>query len=229
MGLVEDMGFSFHLYWDLPSPAQEVSVTLEVIEPPSVDRLYFWALQASFLGDAGPHGAAHLGLQWNPRFPDRTAVNWGGYDPRGVVLPGSESSLPSSPQDQNTRDFPWLPVRGYRLRILPSPEVGWRGEVTDMETGVVTVVRDLYVGGDHLGHVVVWSELFCECSDPRSVVAWSEPVAIGLGGEHLVPRAFRVNYKAEGCPNTNVYTDGGRVFQATASERVTPQGSLVPV
>ncbi len=41
------------------------------------------------------------------------------------------------------------------------------------------------------------------------------------------PRTFRVNYQVEGCPNTNVYSDGGRVCQATASERVTPQGSLM--
>jgi hypothetical protein len=222
------MGFSFHLYWDLPTPAREVAVTLEVLEPPSVSRLYFWALQASFLDSSGSHGAAHLGLQWNPRYPEHRAVNWGGYDPQGTVLPGSESSLPSTAQNRNTRDFPWLPGRRYRLRIYPAPESGWRGEVIDLETGAVTVVRDLHVGGQHLGHLIVWSELFCECSDPRTVVAWSDPVAIGLQGEHLVPRAYRVNYKAEGCPNTNVYAEGHRVYQATGSERVTPQGSLIP-
>jgi len=47
------MGFSFHLSWDLAPPAREVAVTLEVLEPPSVDRLYFWAVQASFLDGAG--------------------------------------------------------------------------------------------------------------------------------------------------------------------------------
>ena len=202
-------------------------VTLDVVEPPSVDRLYFWALQASFLDGFGSQGAAHLGLQWNPRFPDRRAVNWGGYDPTGVVLSGSESSLPSTPGNRNTRDFPWLAGRKYRLRIHPSPEFGWRGEVTDLETGVATVVRDLHVGGDRLGRFIVWSELFCECTDPRTVVAWSEPLALGLGGEQLAPRAYRVNYKAEGCPNTNAYADGQRVYQATGSERMTPQGSLV--
>ncbi len=63
------MGFSFHLYWELVSPAREVAVTLEVLEPPSVDRLYFWALQASFLDASGSQGAGHLGLQWNPALP----------------------------------------------------------------------------------------------------------------------------------------------------------------
>jgi hypothetical protein len=204
-----------------------VTVTLEVLESPSVSRLYFWALQASFLDSNGSHGAAHLGLQWNPRYPDHKAVNWGGYDPGGKVLAGSDSALPSTPQDRNTRDFPWLPGRGYGLRIYKSPEIGWRGEVTDVETGAVTVVRDLHAGGEHLGRVVMWSELFCECSDPRSVVAWSDPLAIGPQGEQLVPQAFRVNYKAEGCANTDVYSDGRRVYQATGTERVTPQGALI--
>jgi hypothetical protein len=221
------MGFSFHLFWDLASPAREVAVTLEVLEPPAVERLYFWALQVSFLDGSGSQGAAHLGLQWNPRYPDSKAVNWGGYDIHGAVLSGSGSSLPSTPRDPNTRDFPWLPVRRYSLRIYPSPEVGWRGEVTEVDTGVVTVVRDLHVGGDHLGRVAVWSELFCECSDPRTVVGWSEATAVGLSGEDSIPRAFRVNYEAAGCSNTNVYSDDHRVYQATASERNTPQGSLI--
>jgi hypothetical protein len=223
------VGYSFHLYWDLAPPAREVAVTLEVVEPPSADRLYFWALQASFMEGGTSHGAAHLGLQWNPRFPDRRAANWGGYDPKGVVLSGSESVLPSAPQDRNTRDFPWQPGTMYRLQIYPSPESGWRGEIIDLETGIATVVRDLHVGGDHLSRFVVWSELFCECADPRSVVAWSDPVTIGPGGEEVSPLAYRVNYKADGCPNTNSYSESGRVFQATDSERVTPQGSLIPV
>jgi hypothetical protein len=221
------MSFSFHLSWDLALPAREVAVTLEVLEPPSVDRVYFWAVQASFLDGSGSHGAGHLGLQWNPRFPDHKAINWGGYDPPGAILSGSDSLLPSTPADRNTRDFPWQPGRRYRLRIHPSPEFGWRGEVTDLETGTTTVVRDLHAGGDHLGRVVVWTELFCQCSDPKS--AWSEPAATGLGGELLVPRALRVNYQADGCPNTNVYSDGNRVYQASGSERTTSQGSLVAI
>jgi hypothetical protein len=221
------MGFSFHLFWDLTPPAREVAVTLEVLEQPSVDRLYFWALQASFLDDSGSQGGAHLGLQWNPRYPDHKAVNWGGYDDRGAILPGTVSTLPSTPGDPNTRDYPWQSGQKYRLRVYPSPQAGWRGEVTDLETGVATVVRDLHIGGDHLGRLMVWTELFCECSDPRSVVAWSDPVAIDLRGDHRAPRTFRVNYQLEGCPNTNVYPDGGQVCQATASDRVTPQGALV--
>jgi hypothetical protein len=145
------------------------------------------------------------------------------------VLSGSESVLPSTPQDRNTRDYPWQPGRKYRLRIHPSPERGWRGEINDLETGIATVIRDLHVGGDVLSRFMVWSELFCECSDPRAVVAWSDPMAIGLDRYPIAPMAYRVNYKAEGCPNTNVFSEDGRVYQATGSERVTAQGSLVPV
>src|SRR2546421_13033699 len=55
---------SFHLGWRLPPGADHVvsaSVTLEVLTPPVVDHLYFWALQVAFPA-AGP---APLGLQWN--------------------------------------------------------------------------------------------------------------------------------------------------------------------
>ena len=59
---------SFHLGWRLPPGAGHLvsaSVTLEVLTPPVVDDLYFWALQVTFPGA----GAAHLGLQWNHRHP----------------------------------------------------------------------------------------------------------------------------------------------------------------
>ncbi|HNE38225.1 MAG TPA: hypothetical protein PKZ82_17065, partial [Microthrixaceae bacterium] len=92
---------SLHLRWDLDDRpgCREVSVTLEVLQPPTVDRLYFWALQADFAtGDAGrrPAGGAHLGLQWHPQHPGSTAVNWGGYRPGGGELSGTVSALPSA-------------------------------------------------------------------------------------------------------------------------------------
>src|ERR1700710_3128770 len=73
---------SFHLWWqglEGGAPLVEVAATLEVLRAPTANRLYFWALQASFLSSTGSHGAAHIGLQWNPRHPGSTAVNWGGY------------------------------------------------------------------------------------------------------------------------------------------------------
>src|SRR5947209_2169378 len=68
---------SFHLHWKMPTAEKftEVSVTIEVLVPPAVPELYFWALQAGFSGG----GAAHTGLQWFPEGSGRPAVNWGGY------------------------------------------------------------------------------------------------------------------------------------------------------
>lgn len=219
------MAFSMHLWWELGGEVREVAATLEVLVPPSVDRLYFWALQASFMKGGESVGAAHLGLQWNPRFPGHRAANWGGYDPGGAILAGSESPLPSTPGDPNTRDFPWEPGRAYRLRISPAPAAGWRGEITDQDTGAATALRDLYAGGTRLAHVVVWSELFCRCDDPTAVVRWSALEGSTAGGEPQAPKGLRVN--SHGCPNTNVYRDGRGIVQATATERTTPQGALI--
>ena len=106
---------------------REVAVTLEVLEPPSVDRLYFWAIQASFLDGAGSHGAGHLGLQWNPQIPRPQGRQLGGYATRGAILSGSRSPLPSTPQDTNTRDFPWLVGRMYACGSTPHRR--WAGGV----------------------------------------------------------------------------------------------------
>ncbi len=116
---------SFHLWWQdaPPEPVVAVEVTLEVVEAPVVDRLYFWALQATFNDATTDHGGAHLGLQWNPRYPGSRAANWGGY-PKfgqwGAVLQGTPSPLPSTPNDPNTRDYPWQQGVPYRLRISRS-------------------------------------------------------------------------------------------------------------
>lgn len=117
---------SLHLGWVLPAIGsggyRALSVTLEVIELPSVDRLYFWALQADFADGAGRGpvrraGGAHLGLQWHPQHPGSTAVNWGGYGPDGAELSGSVSALPSALHNVNTRNFRWRPGSPYRLTI----------------------------------------------------------------------------------------------------------------
>src|SRR4051794_31305408 len=80
---------SMHLRWD-PPPASvlNVAVTLEVVEPPVVDELYFWAFQVSFVDGRRHVGAAHLGLQWYSLHPGSTAVNWGGYRDGGSELDG---------------------------------------------------------------------------------------------------------------------------------------------
>lgn len=62
-----------------PAPLVEVSAVLEVVVPPAVDSLYFWALQVDFIDGPVHRGGGHTGLQWYGRFPGSTAVNWGGY------------------------------------------------------------------------------------------------------------------------------------------------------
>ena len=75
---------SFHLFWDVPpGPWVEAAATLVVADPPTVPKLYFWALQVSFEDRGRGGGGAHLGLQWHAQHPGNTAVNWGGYGTNG--------------------------------------------------------------------------------------------------------------------------------------------------
>lgn len=228
---------SFHLRWELATPAgspgfREVSVTVEVLDAPTVDRLYFWALQADFLDGAGRRaGGAHLGLQWHPRHPGGTAVNWGGYDLDGRELHGSDSTLPSASRNPNTRDLSWSPSVAYRLRIHRVDEAGrapvWRGTVTD-PAGSDVVVRDLYPAADRIGGAVMWSEVFARCDDPSVVVRWSDPVAVAIDGAELRPERLSVNYQSHadgGCANTDSSSDAIGVLQRTNVVRSTAQGA----
>lgn len=225
---------SFHLGWllEVDEPVVEVSAVLEVVVPPAVDRLYFWALQASF-ADGGRHrGAAHVGLQWNPRHPRSRAVNWGGYGADGRVLAGSASPLPSLPDDPNTRDYGWEPGRRYRLRIAPAPGLPgrWLGEVTDLAAGRATVIRHLDGGGDRLASPVVWSEVFARCEHPSVTVRWSDFDAVGRSGLRVQPRGLTVSYEpgpAGGCDNTTVVADGRGVTQVTNTRRTVPPGASI--
>lgn len=222
---------SFHLHWHMPPHRALVGVqaTFEVVEPPAVEELYFWALQASFGDGRRTHGGAHLGLQWNWRHPGNTAANWGGYHHTGRVLDGSASVLPSAPDDPNTRDFAWQPRVPYRFRITKAAD-GWRGEIADFSSGRSVVVRDLYAPGSELVQPMVWSEVFAACDDPQVMVRWSGFGALTDTGEVVRPRAVRVNYQAYeagGCSNTNVLFDGDGIIQATNAERAVPQGSVV--
>jgi hypothetical protein len=208
-----------------------VAVTLEVTVPPAVDRLYFWALQVSFVGPGGKTGAGHLGLQGNPRHPGSTAVNWGGYHAGGQMLDGTESTLTSSrpgKRPHNTLDFPWQPRRPYRLIVRPGSKPGWwAGEVVDHATGERTLVRELHGGGDRLGSPVVWSEVFADCDAPPAEVIWSDLLVQPDGLPHVRPEAVRTNYQSfqqGGCTNTDQVIGDGRVIQRTNSERTTPGG-----
>ena len=74
---------SMHLFWEVPpEPLAEVSVDVEVLTPPAVEKLYFWALQVNFVSaTGGDRGGAHTGLQYHPAYPDGGAVNWGWLPP----------------------------------------------------------------------------------------------------------------------------------------------------
>jgi hypothetical protein len=229
---------SFHLVWEMPpAPLSRVSATLEVLQPPAVRRMYFWALQVSFVSGRSLAGAAHLGLQWNPRHPDSAAVNWGGYGPEdagSTLLRGSEAPSPGSRGDPNTRDFPWEPGRRYRLSVeaTPGEEESWRGAVTDVDGDAETVVRDLYSAGDHMASPMVWSEVFARCEHPSVAVRWSDFAAVTTDGDTLDPLRVRVNYQPRtdgGCDNTTVIVDELGFLQVTAVQRQIPQGATLPV
>ncbi len=232
---------SFHLFWDMPpEPLAEVAATCEVLLPPAVNRLYFWALQVTFASGRRLRGGAHIGLQWNPRHPNSTAVNWGGYLTGGLdQLRGSDSALPATRRgaDANTRDFEWLPGERYRFHIGPGGDApegmhAWRGSVTHVESGTTTTVRDLYVPADSLVSPVVWAEVFARCEHPRVSARWSGLAARTQGGKVVRPSYVRVNYQSRdkgGCDNTTVAVDELGLLQITSVERRVPQGATLPV
>jgi hypothetical protein len=238
---------SLHLRWETAGELNELAVTLTVVEAPRVAKLHFWALQADFsslgggLGQQGrPAGGAHLGLQWHPRHPGSTAVNWGGYGPDGRELQGSTSPLPSALRNANTRDFPWSPGVGYRLHIAPAPRgtpapeglTPWRASITDTSTGVKVEVRDLYVPGERISAAVMWSEVFADCDDPPVTVGWSHPFAVSASGAPVRVSTMSVNYQSHaegGCDNTTAWASEEGWFQRTCTPRATPQGAVLRV
>lgn len=224
---------SMHLWWQLPGRFVEVSATVEVVEPPAVEALHFWALQASFADGARRWGGAHLGLQAHPRHPGGTAVNWGGYraaEDGGGELDGTASALPSALGNANTRDFPWTARRPYRLRIARGNR-GWLGEVVDLSTGKVTTVRELLAPGRWLERPVVWSEVFADCGAPPTAVRWSALEAVDDEGRRHEPSGLVASYQAfedGGCTNTTSEVTGpGEVVQRTATTRTTPAGGVL--
>jgi hypothetical protein len=228
---------SSHLVWLVP-PGRwvEAEAGLEVVEPPAVPALVFWAVQASFVD--GPsaggrrYGAGHLGLQWYPAHPGSTAVNWGGYGPDGLELPGSASPLPSVTGNPNTRDLAWRPGRPYRLRIAPAPGGGWRGTVVDVPSGAQTTVRDLHAGGEHLDGLVVWSEVFADCEVPAGTVRWRGLRVRGDDGRWVEVSRVRVGYQAladGGCVTTDATLAGDAFEQRTAVVRTTSPGTVLAV
>jgi hypothetical protein len=224
---------SLHAWWECPGTLHEVAVTLEVLVPPSVPWLHFWALQVSFVDGGRRTGGGHLGLQAAPWHPGGTAVNWGGYAEGGGELDGTASALPSEVGNANTRDFPWVARRPYRLRVAPGRSGAyWLGTVTDLGSGSTTAVRELRCPGTALDHPVVWSEVFAPCDAPGTAVRWSDPAVVTAGGEVVVPDAVRLTYQSVadgGCSNSTTFVDRGAVVQATATDRREPHGARLPL
>ncbi|NND03470.1 MAG: hypothetical protein HKN91_11845 [Acidimicrobiia bacterium] len=208
--------------------------TLEVVEPPRTNDLYFFALQASFV-DQGAHvGGAHIGLQWNRRHPGYGAVNWGGYHSQsrgGAILDGTESPLPSQPNDPNTRDYPWQPNRAYRFEIAPGSSHGWwRGTITDLDSNEISIVRELHGGGSGLAAPVVWCEVFAPCDAPSVTVEWSDLAFLSTDDTWMPVESVSTNYQdfaAGGCTNSNSTWEPGRWMQTTATERTTPTRTIL--
>ncbi|MBI2704953.1 MAG: hypothetical protein HYX32_06655 [Actinobacteria bacterium] len=228
---------SFHLGWSAPAgPWVSAEVTLEVLEPPTVNKLYFWAMQVSFTDQGRQGGAGHIGLQWHFDHPGKTAVNWGGYGPDGRELAGSRSALPSTVGNVNTRDYRWHAARPYRLRVSRSDEAGpdgkqgWRGEVVDLSTGAATHIRDLWAQGTALADPMVWSEVFADCDEPSTTVRWSDFHLVDAVGAVASADRLSVNYQTlsdGGCTTTSSSVDERGWVQATNTERTTRQGTVL--
>lgn len=212
-----------------------MSATLEITSPPRIDELYFFALQATFTDRGADRGGAHVGLQWNPRFPANQAANWGGYDDRGQILSGTPSDLPSTPNDPNTRDFAWEGGRPYRLTIGPvvtddDGQRWWPGSVTDLTTGRRSEIRRLGVDADMVRAPVVWMEVFAPCDAPAVVAAWSDLRATTTDGTEVEPRVCRTAYQgidAGGCTNTTSASTNDSFVQRTNTSRLTPADTLL--
>jgi len=215
----------------------ECSAVLEVLVPPVVPRLYFWALQVDFSSANRIHGSAHLGLQWNRHHRGSTAINWGGYHPDGSLLSGSESLLPAIGHDRNTVGFPWAAGHRYTLRIAsggnaPGGGHSWAGSIIDLDSGEATKVRDLHAPGGYLLRPVVWSEVFARCEQPTVAVRWSGLSAVTADGTVVRPAGVLVGYQGEeagGCSNTTAGVDELGVLQITNAVRRVPDHALLPV
>lgn len=226
---------SFYLWWDIPYGERltEVSVTLTVPRRPDLDRLVSFAIQGAFVKPG--RGSCHLGLQHHPRFPNRGAVIWGGYNSKGETLEGSESLLPSATGDPTTRDFFWLPDTPYQLTIergdeRPEGTFPWTGSVTDLDSGERTVIRDIISQSPHLRAPVMYIEAYAPCDGPRFEARWSNAIVVLADSGVRAVSSMRVDYQphaAGGCTNTNSSVEGSAFVQRSGQLRTTKPGTTI--
>ena len=142
--------------FSLGSALVEVSAVSEVLQPPTVRRLYFWALQVTFsprnarCARSPSPGCSGTALSGS----DRGELGWvcacrHWRAAQGVGILASEC-LAMVPTPATSR---WEPGRRYHLRCVavPSPDTpanvhSWR-TITDLESGRDTRVRDLHTEG----------------------------------------------------------------------------------
>ncbi|MCL6091528.1 MAG: hypothetical protein M1435_01040 [Actinobacteria bacterium] len=221
---------SLHLWWLLPDtgPFSQVSAVVEVTAAPSVARLYFWALQVSFVDRGRNLGAGHTGLQWHPAAP-QGAVNWGGYATAGGELQGTQADL-AHVDGPNTCHYRWSAGRPYLFRVSAAGLGAWRSEVTDLSTGTTTTIRDLLVPATGLASPVVWSEVFARCDDPPTEVRWSSLKAVDFTGRAHRATAVRPTYQSYadgGCTNTESRAGPGYFAQLTGLSAPRPSAPEV--
>lgn len=224
---------SFHLGWrGVDGPWAGAAVEFQLRDWPRTDRLVFWALQVSFVESSTGRvtGGGHLGLQWHPQYPGRTAACWGGYHVGGGELSGGPLAFPSALGNPNTCNFSFSPGVRYRFVIEPHPD-GWAGRI-QTHTGSTTL-RVLFGGGDAITAPMMWTECFAACDDPSISAAWFRPQTMAFDGSIRDIDRVAVNYQTVadgGCSTTNsrlVRDPSGVVGieQATNVARVTAQGA----
>lgn len=231
----EGIASSFHATWNTDFGDEDglvisASVDLTVLVEPQVDDLYFWALQCSFYDDEGTlYGGAHTGLQWNSSHPDNKAVNWGGYDTDQVELSGSESEFPSTPGNDNTRDYEWTVGETYTF-VIELENIGIATVATATVNG--ELIRGLFLPPEvnRIGDLIMWSEVFAQCSDPSVTVKWTNMTVTDVNEVEYEETEFKLNYQAEennGCLNTNTFEYNRSIRQQTNTTRTNPQDAIL--
>jgi len=226
---------SFFLWWDLPYgvPIVEVAVTLTVARRPDIDRLVTFAIQCAFVKPDG--GSCHLGLQHHPRFPDRSAVNWDGYDAKGDPLDATRPTLSSATNQDATLDFAWAQGVPYQFTIQRGEEhddgiFRWKGLVTNLDSGEREVIRELTNASPHMRAPVMYVESHASCDGPGFEARWSNATAVLLDGRVRSVRSMKVDYQpkaAGGCTNTNSVVEGSDFVQRAGQMRTTKPGRTI--
>jgi hypothetical protein len=109
---------------------------------------------------------------------------------------------------------------------------GWVGDVTDLASGVRTVVRELHASGTALESPMVWSEVFADCDAPGTAVRWRDLMLVSSSGERLLVGTVTVNYQSVtdgGCMTTNASADSSGFVQTTGTTRSTPAARRMSV